>query len=169
MPSYTIFEKADLPAMEAIESIELVKNEFSWLAFLLPIVWIFIKRLWWVLLAYLVLMAGFSMLELYLPVWSSMLASAIIAFLIALEAPTLQSWSLRQKGYREVTTLYAEDKEHCETRYIEERVRVLGKGDASRPHGYKLPALSQSEKQKLSGTSSATPPVIGLFPSSENA
>lgn len=169
MPSYTIFEKADVAPDEAIESLELVKNQFSWFAFLLPIVWILVKRLWWVLLAYLILMAGFSLLELYLPWWSSLLASGMIAFLIALEAPSLQSWSLRQKGYREIATIYAEDKEHCEARYIRERVRRLEDENAIHLHDHKAPSLSQSANQKLSSASPTTPSVIGLFPNSENA
>ncbi len=171
MPSYTIFEKRDLSLQDSIESAVLVKNKFSYLAFLLPIVWILVKRLWWLLLGYGVVMVALSALDLIIPFWASMLVSVFVAFLIAIEAPNLQAWSLRQKGYREVMTLYAEDRDHCEARYITVRLEqydsdlddpTSGPASPSKKTMSKLATRSMDDPQ-------TNPPVIGLFPKSENA
>lgn len=171
MPSYTIFEKPDLSVEDSIESAVLVKNKFSYLAFLLPIVWMLVKRLWWVLLGYGLLMVALSALDSMIPLWASILVSGLVAFLVAIEAPSLQAWSLQRKGYREIMTLYAEDRDHCEARYITARLEGVYEGQAQPPT---RPAAGQTRQTPrataMPGDDRLTnPPVIGLFPKSENA
>ena len=109
MPSYIIYEKPGLPVEEAIESAVFVKDHYSMLAFFLPLVWIVIRRLWWVLLGYLLLLVPLYLVDTHLPVWAGMLLTLLIGLWFALEAPSLISWSLKRKGYVELGSLYAEN------------------------------------------------------------
>ena len=167
MPAYVIYEKPGLSLEETIASAVLVKDKFSWPAFLLPILWMLFKKLWWVLPVYLFVLFAMSLSDLYLPLWASMLTSFFVALLIGLEAPNLVGWSLERKGYREVLTLYAENKDHCEALYIRERTRLAENGQWPSAPGE---SVSPSPKlTKRGGPPPSNQPVIGLFPNSENA
>lgn len=164
MPSYSIYEKPDLPLDQTIESAILVKNKFSLFAFLLPIVWMLVKRLWWVLLGYVIVLVPISLLQEQLPLWSSLLLTFLISLLMGLEASNLIGWSLERKGYQLATSLYAEDRDHAEMLYAEARLSAF---EQEPP----VPTSAPPASSKLQHTpdNNQLPPVIGLFPNSENA
>ena len=180
MPSFTIFEKPDLPLEESAENAVIVKNGFSYWAFFLPLPWLLVKRLWWVLLGYIAIIVVFSTLDSLLPFWASLLLSLVFAFLFATEAPNLVGWSLERKGYREVVTLFAEDREHCEERYVKARVEMAETAE-DRKIGANLAARSATSPNLMSHNNdtetkrvehhalkpisgSQDQPVLGLFP-----
>ena len=166
MPSYTIYEKPGLPAEDAIDSAVLVKNHYSMLAFFLPFVWMLFKRLWWVLLAYVILLVPISLLEQALPVWSGMVMTLLISLYVALEAPTLIGWSLERKGYVEVGSVLAEDRDHCERRYVEARLAaslaapltVTMRPERPAPQSRKFVSVANQGRDPNRDS------IIGLFP-----
>jgi len=180
MPSYTIYEKPGLPPHEAIDSAILIKDHYSIFAFMLPAVWMLVKRLWWILLIYILILIPVSALETMLPIWASMLITLLMSLWISLEAPNLIGWSLRNKGYVEVASLYAEDLEHCEHRYVTARLADAERGAKQTPSarsadasGSKpLPNQSKSgyvalkDRMRDTGTSE---PIIGLFPAPDRS
>lgn len=172
MPSYTIYEKPGLPVDEAIESAVLVKNHFSVLAFILPALWMLVKRLWWVLLIYIVVLIPVSLVEVMLPVWASMLLTLLMSLWISLEAPNLIGWSLRRKGYVEVASLYAEDRDHCEHRYIEARLSAANATKTPEKQSFPLQNslksgyVATNDIMRETGTKE---PIIGLFPAPDRS
>ncbi|PLW76240.1 DUF2628 domain-containing protein [Cohaesibacter celericrescens] len=165
MPSYTIYEKPDLPLEEAIDSAILVKNHYSMLAFFLPLVWMLVKRLWWVLLIYVLLLIPLFALESILPVWSGMLMTLLVSLWLCLEAPNLIGWSLKRKGYIEVASLFAEDRDHCERRYVQAKVTAgdavpKSKSMVSTPSTGNSPINTKDRLRE----SAPKGPIIGLFP-----
>ena len=177
MPSYSIYEKPGLTAKQAIENAVLVKNQFSYLAFLLPIVWFLVKRLWIPLFAYCALLIPIAYIDASLPPLASALFTLLVALLIGLEAADLQGWMLEKKGYQHRYTLFAEDRDHCEERYIRARLEETDLSAASGHMHLKVPP--RSGPNNLTGgptgptglnTSKTNPqPVLGLFPDAENA
>ena len=174
MASYTIYEKPGLSLEQTIESAVLVKNHYSTLAFFLPVVWMLIKRLWWVLLGYCLFMIPLWSLYGVLPLWSEMLISLIISVWVSVEAPNLVGWTLERRGYTEVVTLFAEDGDHCERRYVDFKLQAAettkteepaSKQNAQRMHEKGLKRLMALEpiKRKTDG------PVIGLFPTPDSS
>lgn len=175
MASYTIYEKPGLPLQEAIDSAILVKDHYSIFAFMLPAVWMLAKRLWWILLVYIIILIPVSALETMLPIWASMLITLLMSLWISLEAPNLIGWSLRNKGYVEVASLYAEDLQHCELRYLEARLAAAEEAQLANPNPASTPIdgpkplpnqnksgyVALQDKMRDTGTSEA---IIGLFP-----
>ena len=175
MPSYTIYEKPGLPPQEAIDSAVLIKDHYSIFAFMLPAVWMLVQRLWWILLVYIIILIPVAALESMLPVWAGMLITLLMNLWISLEAPNMIGWSLRNKGYVEVASLYAEDMQHCEHRYVAARLAnaedapLSALKTASGPLNGPKPLPNQSKsgyvalKDKMRDTGTSEP-IIGLFP-----
>ncbi|SFO37379.1 Protein of unknown function [Cohaesibacter marisflavi] len=170
MASYTIYEKPGFSLDQTVESAVILKNHYSALAFFLPVLWMLFKRLWWVLLGYCLFMIPLWSLYDTLPLWSEMLISLIISVWISVEAPNLIGWQLERKGYQEVVTLYAEDQEHCEQRYIAFRLEAADRADKKETPTYTQASRSVNDKG-LKRFATAEPtgkisngPVLGLFP-----
>ena len=168
MASYTIYEKPGLSAEEAISSAILVKNRYSMLAFFFPLIWLLIKRLWWILLVYLIVMVPVVALDAFLPTWSGMLVTLLIGLWFSVEAPNLVGWSLERKGYVEVATLFAEDTDHCERRYAQARMAMAAqKSQAGHRPIETRPMTARSDQVSRHHGSDA--PVIGLFPAPDTS
>ncbi|HAT86931.1 DUF2628 domain-containing protein [Cohaesibacter gelatinilyticus] len=175
MPAFSIYEKPNQPLEQTIDEAVMVAHRFSYLIFLVPAIWMLIKRLWLPLLAYILVSVGLALLDGLIPLWTSMLVSLIIAIWIAAEAPNLMGWALKRRGYEEVGLIYADNLEHCEARYIHARTHPAdlmstgsdGSGDPNNPNLLpwqepKTPSVMPTQKDQ-------DQPVIGLFPTSENA
>ncbi len=175
MPAFSIYEKPNQPLEQTIDEAVMVAHRFSYMIFLVPAVWMLIKRLWLPLIAYILVSVGLAFLDSMIPFWTSMLVSLIIAIWIAAEAPNLMGWALKRRGYEEVGLIYADTREHCEARYIHARMQSAGheltgsdgSEDPNKPnlqpwHEPKKPSVMPMQKDQ-------DQPVIGLFPTSENA
>ncbi|WP_316858407.1 DUF2628 domain-containing protein [uncultured Cohaesibacter sp.] len=171
MASYTIYEKPGLSLEDTIESAVVIKNEYSTLAFVLPVVWMVFKRQWWVLLGYCLFMIPLWSLNDILPTWGEMLITLIISLWVSVEAPSFIGWSLERRGFVEVATLFAEDQDHCERRYVAARLEAA----KNRVETRKAPATGTQPVQQGGSDSIKTglrdsalrESVIGLFPAPE--
>ena len=131
-------KKPGLSVDQAIDSAVMVKQHHSMLAFFFPFIFMIVKRLWIVLFAYLIISSFVVMLESMLPIWAGMLITLMLSLWISVEAPNLIGWTLQRNGYVEVGSLFAENSDHCERRYVEARCkdnRLGGLISPGRPHG----------------------------------
>ncbi|MCV6546739.1 MAG: DUF2628 domain-containing protein [Cohaesibacter sp.] len=175
MPAFIIYEKPNQSFDDTIKDAVMVEHRFSYMIFLLPALWMLLKRLWLPLIAYILLSVALAMLDGMIPFWVSMLVSLIIALWISVEAPNLMDWALKRRGYREVGLIYADNKEHCEARYIHAKFANAQRDvDPSRPDQTSAHAKIQSAQTKSANNlpvhkDQDQQSVIGLFPTSENA
>lgn len=140
----------------------LVRDGFHAWAFLLGPFWVLWRRLWLVLVLYLVALAALEAGLRFAGVGSGgrMLALLALALLLGLEAGTLQRWTLRQRGFRDMGVVVGDDLESAERRFFSGWVNEA-------PHKPLPPQAALARPQ--------TPPrypkdggndVIGLFPES---
>jgi hypothetical protein len=146
----------------ALERAELVKDGFSWGAFVLgpfSFVWFLAHRLWLVALGVLVLFIGFNVALQVLRIGPgpAFVAELLLSVLVGLEANSLRRWTL-QRRKPPVDVVTAKDVEEAEVKSFARWLTETGA--APRP---------------LSGAAfSGAPyrgaePVIGLFPDMERS
>jgi hypothetical protein len=159
MATYTLHVPADADPgdPDALENAELVKDGFSWGAFVFTFLWFFWHRRWLVGLAVLVAVVGLAFVVQATPIGSGggFVALLLLSVLIGLEASSLRRWGLRRrKPLVDVVTASGRDEAEVKSfaRWLEQsgspRVPV-------RPAGAPIAPYRGPE------------PVIGLFPETE--
>ncbi len=138
-----------------------VRDGFSWAAFFFGALWMLWRRLWLVLLGYLVLMAGLEVVFRLLgaSVGTRILTGFLIALLIGLEAGTLRRWTLIRRGGRDHGIVVGDDLETAERRFFS---AWAASTDAPGSAGAgATPAAANPARR-----TAASPPagVLGLFP-----
>jgi len=101
--------------------VQLIKDGFSWMAFLFSIFWALSQRLWLVALGIVVVDVILSMLAGALgldPVGQAAIALGF-SLLVGFEAYELRRWTLRRRGYLETAVIAATDCDEAERRFIE--------------------------------------------------
>ena len=101
MTSFVVMEKAG--------ATELVRDGFSWPAFLVPPLWFAWTRLWVEAAVALALVVGISLLGDVAP-GPAAAASLAVSFLAASEWPALKMAALRRTGWQETAVVVAEDR-----------------------------------------------------------
>jgi len=98
-----------------------VKDGFSWLAAIVPVIWFLVKGLWLELLVFLgaaaVLTWGIEAMGVFAE-FSGMLL-LIVQIVIGFEAGVIQSAALERRGWRPVDTVTGRDRDECERRFFE--------------------------------------------------
>jgi hypothetical protein len=162
MPVYTVHEPplrdSDDPA-DASDRFVFVRDKFSMWAFLFAPLWMVWRRLWLVLLLYVVVIA-----LLQAALWAlgasgvvKFTVGALISLLIGFEGPTLRRWTFARRGWINHGVVVADDEESAERRFFDAWI-----ARDARP----APVMSQSAVVAPAPYRSAAdpPPVIGLFP-----
>lgn len=115
------------PARDAERDLVIVREGFSWGAFLVSVLWALWNRLW---LVAIVLMA----LELLLPLvagWAGLgaasggILSIALAVLAGLFGNDLKRWTLEGRGYAEVALVAARSPDEAEQRFGERYPHLL--------------------------------------------
>jgi hypothetical protein len=157
MAAYSVFAPPLSHAgAEGAERFKFVRDGFSWLAFILGPIWMLFHRLVLVVILWLaiVFLLGAAMRLFGVPSATAALVFLLLAFLTGLEASTLQSWTLKRRGWREVGIVVADELEAAEQRFFDE----LCHHDPVGP-GPPLPARIAMLDRAHGGAD-----VIGLFP-----
>ena len=158
MPTYTVHApppKAGETASDP-QRFVFVRDGFYVWAFLLAPLWLLFRRLWLVLLGFIVVNALIGGL-LYLLGASSafkFLGSLLIALLLGFEAATLWRWTLARRRWQMLGFVVGDDEESAEQRFFGEWARRAPAPPAPEPH-YSTPV----RRGPPSGSD-----VIGLFP-----
>jgi hypothetical protein len=157
----------------ALDDAVLVRDGFSWGAFIFQVLWCLYRRLWLAAVVLLVLTVGADLLMHWagLPAWAVAAVSLIIVILFALEANDLRRLKLERQGMMLAGVVVASNKNEAEARafslWLEGRTSGDGMPgpDPSRPvKPQSKPPETPRGPQSTSGSS-----VLGLFPEPEGA
>ncbi len=121
MAVYSVLEPPDRDGgRDGAERFVFVREGFSWAAFLFGALWMLWRRLWLVLLGYIVLIAGLEVVFRLLgaSIGPRILTGFLIALLIGLEAGTLRRWTLVRRGGRDHGIVVGDDLEAAERRFF---------------------------------------------------
>ena len=122
MKLYTIHyrEEARDSITGLAQDMVLVKDGFSWPAFLFPTVWFLAKKMWIVFAIYLAIQ-GLVLSAVYywsLPTEITTIAKITSNLILGFEGNDLYRWSLRRARYREHGTIAARDELAAEHRFF---------------------------------------------------
>ena len=100
----------------------LVREGFSWGAFLFSLPWLLLHRLW---LTALLWVAGALALMLLLPAPTGVVAVLAGQFLLGCHAPDLRRWGLRRRGYDGLHLVAERDEDRAVARLLETRPELV--------------------------------------------
>ncbi|MCP5364337.1 MAG: DUF2628 domain-containing protein [Hyphomicrobiales bacterium] len=118
MRMYTVLTRPS--ERDVCSDIKLIRDGFSWMAFLFSFLWALSQRLWLVALGIvgvdviLSLLAGAIGLD---PIGQTVVALGF-SCLVGFEADNLQRWTFRQRGYLETAVIAARDPDEAELRFL---------------------------------------------------
>jgi hypothetical protein len=128
MAIYVVMEPPAATAEEAAERAVLVRDGFSLIALVAPVVWLLWHRLW--IEAALALAAGIGLTVLGETAglgFAGAALSLLVSIYVGLEGPALRIDALRRRGWRDWGVVEARDRHEAELRYLagEEREEPL--------------------------------------------
>jgi hypothetical protein len=124
MPAYAVFEPPirRRSAGEHADRFIFFRERFSLAAFLFGPLWMIWRRMWLVLIFYLV---ATSLIELGLrslgiPIAARTTVYLLLQLLVAIEAANLRRWTLLRRGWRDRGIVFGDDLELAERRFFAE-------------------------------------------------
>jgi hypothetical protein len=137
-----------------------VRDRFAFWAFVLPPLWLLIKRLWLVFVLFMLLIAVvgalFYVADIGQP--ARALIVMLISFLLALEAPTLQRWTLARRNWTQIGVVVADDRDEAERRFFDGWVERQAPLPAAAPQPeFSAPVINPPRPR-------SEPHPLGLFP-----
>src|ERR1041385_4566530 len=113
MAVYTVHEppRRGADVLAHTQRFVFVRDGFSWAAFLFGPLWMLRHRLWLVLVGYAVVVSGLvlGMRAVGTSGGSRVLAYALLALLIGIEASTLRRWTLARRGWIGLAVVLGDD------------------------------------------------------------
>lgn len=152
MASYVVLERRAVSGSRPETAF--VRDEFSFLALLVPLVWLLWHRLWFAALMLLLVSVGIGLTgEYLLPGPVAGLAALAVNVFVALEGPAWRIARCRRNGFAEVGTVVARDLDDAEIRWFAGRgvapaVPALRAADT---HASVPPALPERQSDMLFG------------------
>jgi hypothetical protein len=127
--AYTVHEEPEPAADrdERAERLKFVREGFSLLAFIVPPIWMLANRLWFVLIAYLLLLGALhGLITLFeIPEHWRYYVTMAVNLLVGFEADALQRWTLDRRNWRMIGTVSGTDFDICERRFFESWVPTV--------------------------------------------
>ena len=124
MPVYTVHAPKSLgtDVRAAPEKVVFVRDGFHVWAFLLGFIWLIYRRLWLVLLGYIVVqVAAEIMLRLtHASGFAYFVVMLVIALFLGSEAGALRRWTLSRRKWQQIGLVAADDEEAAERRFFEQ-------------------------------------------------
>lgn len=117
MTLYSVFEKPAVPSAAPA----VVPDRFSWLAAVLPPVYLLWHGLWLELLVWCLVMGGLTGVAIWLGPDLALLAYLLFAWLLGLEAAALRRAGLRRRGWQHGGELVAAAPDLAEVAWLERR------------------------------------------------
>jgi Protein of unknown function (DUF2628) len=152
MPAFAVFEppmRTGRRATPHTDRFVFLRERFSWGAFLFGALWMIWRRLWLVLIIYVIVLGlmEFGLRSLGIAPQARFTVYFLVALLVGMEAATLRRWTLLRRGWHDRGIVIADDLEMAERRFFDS-------WSADRP-----PPPPPHAPASDSGTG-----VIGLFP-----
>jgi hypothetical protein len=164
MKTYTLHlpREAQPGDPEILERADLVKDGFSWGAFLFTFLWFWFHRLWLAGLAVFIALVAFDavLAALQVQAFAATVAHLLLMLLIGFEANSLRRWTYLRRDRPVVDVVGANDQDEAAAKAF---ARWL-----SGPAQPRLPvARTTASVPQSSYRSGPSEPVIGLFPEPE--
>jgi hypothetical protein len=120
MRTYTVHEPPSPPAdrIDRAEKLVFIKEGFSWIAAFFGPLWMLAHKLWWALLAYVLLSGSLQLFTKATGVDTALVMFAV-NLLVGFEADTLRRWALDRKGWRMLGTVSGRNTEEAERRFFD--------------------------------------------------
>ena len=113
MASYVVMERR--PVTGSRPETVFVRDDFSVLALLFPLIWLLWYRLWFAALMLLLVSAGIGLAGEYLAPGAAMgFAGFVVALFVALEGPAWRMARYRRDGFKDTGTVIAASLEEAE-------------------------------------------------------
>jgi hypothetical protein len=161
MPAYAVFEPPmrKRSAADHADRFIFFRERFNLAAFLFGPLWMVWRRLWLVLIIYLVTVAVLVIGLLRIGIGPSACAAVVvlIQLLVGMEAASLRRWTLIRRGWRDCGIVIADDLELAERRFFDAR-------SASTPSARERTAIPAAPPMASAHMPPSGPEVIGLFP-----
>ena len=150
MRSYTVHRRRRTlgnPNAEADATV-FVREGFSWLALLSPMLWALYHRLWLVLLGFVVvvLVVNLVITAAGFPNVVNTIVSVAIHVLFAAEAQDFRRWTLTRRGYDVTSVVVAKNRDEAETRYFRGWCEAFNAHQANHEAGDKVEISFRSLK-----------------------
>ena len=116
---YNAFEKPEAP--EPTDRVVLLKEGFTFWAFILGAIWLLAKRQWVLFLGFVVVASVLCIAgQLFdLPNAAVALVLAWLQLMLGYHVNDLRAWRLKRRGYRFAGVIAAESPMHAQRRYFE--------------------------------------------------
>ena len=103
------------------EDLVLVRDGFSFWAFLLTVLWALWNRLWWEAAALVIIWVVLSLIMNLLGAddFTQLMISLGFQILVGYEARDLQRWSLARRGWQELGVVSGNSEEAAERRFLD--------------------------------------------------
>ncbi len=163
MTIYTVHAPARVNAPEADPmALTFVKEGFNWPALFFPVIWLIVRRMWLVLVLYLLAAALLGATSMAVAEYAVVAASMAFAFLFALEANSLRRWTLARNGWRMIGVAEGRDQLEAERRFFDRLVADVPAAApvAAPPPPPRMPPPAPSD----TGTQ-----IVGLFPQGQSS
>jgi len=172
MGIWTVWEHDRYDEDERIEKAVFVRDGFSWLAFLLPPLWLLANGMILVLIAFVVAAGAVVVaVENTLGAELASLASFATALWFGFEARALRRWSLHRRGWTMTAVVEGKHFPGAERRYVASRLEERAAPPSSDPGSASPPPLPPSAGGPSRGASAPgepwgapASPVLGVFP-----
>jgi hypothetical protein len=161
MPAYSVLEppRRNRSASDHADRFVFLREKFSLAAFLLGPLWMIWRRLWLVLVIYLIVLGlvGYALQRLEVASGAGVAVYILIQFLVGLEATSLRRWTRVRRGWRDCGVVIADDLETAERRFFDARAPR-----APTPSGVAIPSGPPLLAAQVGGP--LRPDIVGLFP-----
>jgi hypothetical protein len=153
--------KAGLSEADALSRAVVLRDGFSFAAFVFTGLWLLAKRLWLPFLAFAVIYGLIALAQ-----WRygfhpgvGAVIQLVVGFWLGLEAANLQGRKLLAGGWRFADVVEARNQDEAERRFFEKAL-ARGAGEAPQP----LPPLAAASFPAARPSQAAQQGVIGMFP-----
>jgi hypothetical protein len=124
MPAFAVLEppvRTGRPAASHADRFVFLRERFSWAAFLFGPLWMIWRRLWLVLIIYVIMLGliEFGLRRLGIALGARLTVFFLIALLVGFEAVSLRRWTLLRRGWRDRGIVIADDLELAERRFFD--------------------------------------------------
>ncbi len=161
MRTYSVFAPPVMPGTleDDAQSLVFIRHGWSLAALFVPLIWMIVRRLWWVLLGYVVLCIAIQLASFAVPTWVIIGLSVALALIIMIEAGQLRLESMAAKGFREIAVIEAPNQKEAERIFFRHWVAEQDGAPSQRSL-----SPAQATRGPLHRPSSATPPALpGLY------
>lgn len=167
MRIYSVFTPQDAVSgddLEVAERFHFVRHGVSFLALLAPIVWMVLRKLWLVLLLYILSMVAIGVLAMVVSPLFVVGVNVALALILFFEAGTILLASARMKGYQEVAVIEAANQGEAERKFFQVWLaKRNGSSRGTQPSPQSTSGAPALPRQRLMRPASTMPPPLPGF------